>query len=145
MGPLFLTVIWLVFLTQAEGMKRKERGARELTAIQEQRQRWDSDNAASLENLNSIPSRSEIGEEKKRKRLKELSSTLDSLLVGRLPKRTKRQTDSGEITVELDGKIKVTADFEVISNLIEKVISLIKRKIKIEEIVSWLFLFNKYI
>ena len=144
MGPLFLTVICLVFLTQAEGMKRKERGARELTAIQEQRQGSDSDNAASLENLNSIPSRSEIGEEKKRKRLKELSSTLDSLLVGRLPKRTKRQTD-GEITVELDGKIKVTADFEVISNLIEKVISLIKRKIKVEEIVSWLFLFNKYI
>ena len=140
MRPLFLTVICLVLLTQAEG---KESGARELTAIQEQSQGFDSHNEASLENLNSISGRSEIEEEKKKKeereRLKELSSTLDSLLVDRPAKRGKRAIGSDEIVLELDGGIKVSADFEVISKLIEKVISLIKRRKNIEEIVSWLF------
>ena len=133
MRPLFLTVICLVLLTQAEG---KESGAREVTAIQEQSQGFDPHNEASLENLNSIPGRSEIEEEKKKKeereRLKELSSTLDSLLVGRPAKRTKRATKSAdEIVLELDGKIKVSADFEVISIFIEKVISYIRSRMKI--------------
>ena len=64
-----------------------------------------------MENLNSIPSRSEIGEEKKKERnqVKELSSKLHSLLVSRQPKRIQRATESGEIVLEFDGKIKVSA------------------------------------
>ena len=89
-----------------------------------------------MKSINSIPSRNEIGEEEKkekREELKEVSSTQESLLVGRLlPKRTKRATESGgEIVLELDGKIKVSADFEVISIFIEKVISYIRSRMKI--------------
>ena len=54
-------------------------------------------------------------------------------------KRTKRATESDEIVLELDGKIKVSADFK----FIEKLISLIISRIKIKRIISWLFLFDK--
>ena len=146
-------------ISNAEGKKGKQSGVRELTAVKEQSQGCISHNEACLENLNSIKRRSELEEEEERERLKELSATLDSLLVGtthkrphktplktphvsphKTPhnlcyKRTKRATETGEIVLELDGKIKVSADFKFIEKLISS--------IKIKRIISWLFLLDK--
>ena len=141
-------------ISNAEGKKRKQSGVRELTAVKEQSQGCISHKEACLENLNSIKRRSELEEGEERERLKELSATLDSLLVGTTHKRphktplkrphnlchkgTKRATET-EIVLELDGKIKVSADFK----FIEKLISLIISRIKIKRIIYWLFLFDK--
>ena len=142
-------------ISNAEGKKGKQSGVRELTAVKEQSQGCISHKEACLENLNSIKRRSELEEGEERERLKELSATLDSLLVGtthkrphktplkrphKTPhnlcyKRTKRSTETGEIVLELDGKIKVSADFKFIEKLISS--------IKIKRIISWLFLLDK--